>query len=52
MSGTLAKTHRQTDEVMATICAALRSGLPLDRAFRSGGISKTTGHAWRADGWR
>ena len=52
MSGTLAKTHRQTEEVMATICQALRSGLPLDRAFRSGGISKTTGHAWRADGWR
>ena len=52
MSGTLAKTHRQTDEVMATICQALRSGLPLDRAFRSGGISKSTGHAWRQSGWR
>ena len=52
MSGTLEKTHRQTDEVLATVCTALRSGLPLDRAFRSAGISKSTGHAWRKEGWR
>ena len=52
MAGTLAKSHRQTDEVMATVCQALRSGLPLDRAFRSAGISKSTGHAWRQSGWR
>ena len=51
MSGTLGKGHRQTDEVMAAVCTALRSGLPLDRAFRSAGISKSTGHTWRKAGW-
>lgn len=53
MVGTKVKMakRKQSDEVMDTICASLRLGIPFDRSCKAAGISKQSGHNWRRDGW-
>ena len=54
MSGTRVKMakSKQSDEVLDTICASLRLGIPFDRSCKAAGISKHSGHNWRRDGWQ
>ena len=54
MSGTSTARarSRQTDEVMDTVCASLRLGIPFNRSCRAAGIGDRTGREWRQVGWR
>lgn len=51
MAGTAAAWTKQTEETLIQVCDAVRTGLPLARAFKSSGISERTGHNWREKGW-
>ena len=42
---------KQTPETLATICDALRLGVPFNRACKSAGISERRAHQWREMGW-
>ncbi len=47
----MAAKSKQRPEVMDQICADLRRGIPFKMACKSAGISETSGHTWRRDGW-
>ena len=42
---------KQNDVTLTSVCDNLRKGVPFARCCKVSGISESTGHAWRTDGW-
>ena len=42
---------KQTDDTLTSVCENLRNGVPFARSCKVSGISESTGHAWRSEGW-
>ena len=42
---------KQTEGTLTSVCDNLRSGVPFARSCKVSGISESTGHSWRSEGW-